>query len=444
MKSTVLLLVFGVMLGEARIPESGAVVSPSPRTELPPPARAQADPADSLYRAGRRALASRDYETAARLFDAIVARYPRSRYAPDAYYWKGFALYRDHRLEDAVDALEAQAASYPSATTRRDGASLLIRLKGELAKRGDPEARKEVSRAAQASTQECGDMEMRVAALDALQQMNSELALPLLRRVLERRDECSVPLRRNALFILAQRGGADRERILLDVVRNDPNREVRNEAVFHLSQAKSDAAIEALETVLTTSDDRNVRKNALFALAQQRSERARTILRTFALSNDTPEALRKDAIFHLAQRNDSASAAWLRQAYSATTVRSLKKDIMFHIAQRNDPEAGRWLVGVVTDPREPQDLRKDALFHAMQGRKAAAGDLAAVYDRVPADMKRDVIFHLGQRKDAAVLEKLIAIAKRDPDMNLRKEALFHLAQSRDPRAIKALEEIVTP
>jgi len=128
-----------------------SVVVPTPATSLgvnsgrellfPPAPWAQDDPADSLYTAARRALTRKDYETAARLFDAIVTRFPRSTYAPDALYWKGFALQRNGNLDDAVTALEAQAKRYPQAATRSDASALLIQIQGQLAQRGDPDAR---------------------------------------------------------------------------------------------------------------------------------------------------------------------------------------------------------------------------------------------------------------------------------------------------------------
>src|SRR5262245_31074534 len=102
--------------------------------------QAQSDPADSVYRRARRARDDKSYDAAARLFDSIIQRYPRSIYAPDALYWKGFALYRAGNLEAAQAALEAQAERYPNAATRADAAPLLIVVKGELAKRGNATA----------------------------------------------------------------------------------------------------------------------------------------------------------------------------------------------------------------------------------------------------------------------------------------------------------------
>ena len=67
---------------------------PDAPAEAPPAAWLQGDPADSLYRAAREALNRRDYDQAAELFAALPDRFPRSGYAPDAYYWRAFALYR--------------------------------------------------------------------------------------------------------------------------------------------------------------------------------------------------------------------------------------------------------------------------------------------------------------------------------------------------------------
>ncbi|MDB4892808.1 MAG: hypothetical protein JWL61_4663 [Gemmatimonadetes bacterium] len=402
---------------------------------VPPASWSQADPADSLYRAARRALTQKDYETAARLFEAIVARHPRSDYAPDALYWKGFALYRNGNLDDAVDALEAQAKRYPKAGTIGDASALLIQIKGQLAQRGDPEARRAVNSAAASSDRGCADMEMQIAALDALQQMDSERVMPLLSKVLARREACSTPLRKNALFILAQKSGSDRERLLLNVAKTDPSTQVRSDAVFHLSQATSDAAVEALSDLLLHSDERSVRQNALFALAQNKSDRARKTIRDFALSNDVPIALRNDAIFHLSQ-----DPGFLMEVYPKISEPEVRGNILFHIASHAGPETVRWLVGVVVDPKETMEQRKNALFH-LASRKDGGDELSVVYDRVPVALKKDIIFHIAQRGG---LEKLIAIAKSDPNQVLRKEALFHIGQSRDPRALKALEDIVNP
>lgn len=374
--------------------------------------QAQSDAADSVYSRARRELDDRNYDEAARLFDSIVTRYPRSRYAPDALYWKGFALYRSGNLDGAASALQAQADKYPNAPTRSDAAPLLILVKGELAKRGNAAARREVDSAA-ASTDACTDLEVRTAALDALQQMDAERVMPLLRKVLLRRDACSAPLRKNALFILAQKGGMDRDKLLLDIAKSDPSNAVRNDAVFYLGQTRSDAAVDALEEILLRSDENGVRGNAMFALAQMHTPRTTKILHDYVFIDGAPLSLRNDALFHS--------------------------------AQQGSPETNKWLVSVAASDKLPMEIRKNAIFHLAQQKDDASIDIARVYDsQLPVGLKSDLLFFMAQRGDDASITKLIAIAKGESNKQLRKDALFHLSQSKDPRALKAIEDIVAP
>jgi HEAT repeat protein len=57
-------------------------------------------------------------------------------------------------------------------------------------------------------------------------------------------------------------------------------------------------------------------------------------------------------------------------------------------------------------------------------------------------MREQVIFVYSQRDDSAAVDRLLEIARRDPDTELRKKALFWLGQSSDPRAAKALQEVI--
>ncbi len=100
-----------------------------------------------MYRAAREALNRREYRKAADLFAQIPARYPKSGYAPDAYYWQAFALYRVGRepeLRAALDALRRQRERYAGAATKGDAAALEQRIQGVLARGGDEAAQREV------------------------------------------------------------------------------------------------------------------------------------------------------------------------------------------------------------------------------------------------------------------------------------------------------------
>src|SRR6185503_74703 len=82
------------------------------------------------------------------------------------------------------------------------------------------------------------DDDERVQALNALLQMDSDRAMPILRKVLERRDTCSYVLRRKAVFLVSQKGGEDAADLLMQTAKNDPDKETREQAVFWLGQVR--------------------------------------------------------------------------------------------------------------------------------------------------------------------------------------------------------------
>ena len=53
-----------------------------------------------------------------------------------------------------------------------------------------------------------------------------------------------------------------------------------------------------------------------------------------------------------------------------------------------------------------------------------------------------MIFALSQNRSDEAVTKMIDIARREQDDELRKQAIFWLGQSGDARAVKALEEII--
>jgi HEAT repeat protein len=449
-----------------------------PQDPRPPAAWLQGDPADSLYRAAREALDRRDYRSAADLFAQVPSRFPRSGYVADAYYWRAFSLYRlggTAQLKTALQALDTQGARFPKASTTGDAKALARRIQGELARQGDPEAAAQVTKAAEDAGRQppmppvpptgpvpptppsppsppsmrdkddrCSDDDddTKLAALNALMQMDDTRARPILRRVLARRDAGSVCLRRKAVFLIAQEDAEGTEDILLETARTDPDQEVREQAVFWLSQVGTERAVGALDSILRTSKDPALQEKAVFALSQHDSPRAIQALRTYAERPELSENLREKAIFWIGQRGGKENEAFLRSLYGRLKETELRNKVLFSISQAGGAENMRWLLGVARDQTQPMELRKQALFWAGQG-DVPITDLASLYSSMTdRELREQVIFVYSQRDDSAATDRLLEIARRDPDTELRKKALFWLGQSSDPRAAKALQEII--
>jgi HEAT repeat protein len=430
--------------------ETGGAVSvaESFRT-VPPAALFPRDSADSLYRVARKALDDGDYGRAASIFERIADDYTKSAYAGDALYWRAFALYRrggTDDLHDALASLESQRSRYPSAATRGDAAALDTRIRGELARRGEAQAAEAIHRAADSATRGCpsDDDDMRVAALNALMQMDADQALPVLKKVLARRDGCSESLRRKAVFLVSQKSNEESANILLGVARSDPSADVRGQAIFWLGQVPGDRSVALLDSVLRSSNDEELQRKAIFALAQHPGERAGKILRDLATRKDVPEETRARVILALGQmRGEEGDVGYLREIFPTLESQRLKEQVLMSVAQSGSADNRRWLLDVATDSKQDVDVRKKALFWAGQSGLPIA-DLMAMYGRLSErELKEQVIFVLSQRSESAATDKLIDIAKHDPDVELRKKAIFWLGQRDDPRVRQLLEELIT-
>lgn len=451
-------------------------VSSGPAIELastPPESWLQGDPADSLYKVAREALNRSRFREAATAFRQIRERYPRSGYTPDALYWEAFALYRlggRSSLRQALVALDLQRDRYPRAATRGDGDGLRTRVTAELARSGDAESAQEITAVAAAAaapavapvpatpasarpsrapkpprghrSDDCdNEDDTKAIALNALLQMDAERAVPILEKVLARRDSGSVCLRRRAMFLISQKQTGRTEDILLNAARNDPDSEVRQQAVFWLSQVNSDRAVSALESILSGSGDPEMQEKALFALSQQQSGRAPAILRAYAEREDAPQELRGRAIFWMGQQGGDNSA-YLRTLYGKVRNAELREQILFSVSQAGGQANGDWLLGIAKNGQESIELRKRALFWAGQG-SASIGELVRLYDGITdREMREQLVFVYSQRNEREAMDKMIDIARRDSDPEIRKRAMFWIGQSKDPRATQLIQEIL--
>jgi HEAT repeat protein len=438
----------------------------APRAGPDVPSARQGDPADSLYRRGREALNRGNYSQAADLFKAVTDRYPRSPSAPSAMYFRAFSLYQTgsvDKMRESREVLKALAKNYPDADLA-DANTLRTRVCGSLAQRGDAECAAEITDRATRDGRDARDTRVtargepsqgtrcseddddeRVVALNALLQMDSDRAMPILKKVLERRDACSYVLRRKAVFLVSQKGGEEAADILMQTARDDPDRETREQAVFWLGQVRSDRAVTLLEDVLKNSKDNEIKDKAIFALSQHGSPRAGQILRDFAERDSETEELREQAIFWLGQKSSEENANYLKGLYTRVKKDALKEKIIFSLSQQRRFGNGEWIMNIALDPKESIEMRKQALFWAGQNGGATTESFAALYDKMTdPEIKDQLIFVFSQRgRDGKALEKLMDIAKNDKDKELRGKAVFWLGQSRDPRAVKFLEDLIS-
>lgn len=412
-----------------------------------PEAWLQEDPGSRTYQAAREALNRRRYEEAAERFAEIRSDFPRSGYVADSYYWQAFSLFREggaRGLREAAELLAQQAERHPDAGTRRDSDALRVRIEAQLARRGDANAAAAIAEQASGPCNEA--QEVRLAALSALLNMNAEQAVPILQEVLESRDECSVELRRRAVFLISQHLTDESVDILLDLAhRNpDPDAEVREQAIFWLHQVRTPEALEALESILIESDDPEIQERAIFAISQRSDDRrAIEVLKSYAERGDIDSDLRANAIFWISQNPDAGGAQYLIDLYPRLDDEELRERAIFGISQAGGPEAVEWLMERARDSRESIEVRKNALFWAGQTGALSMDDLDALYRSLTdTEMKEQVIFVASQSSEQGGVDFLMAVARDEEDRELQRKALFWLGQSNDPRVVEFLLTMV--
>jgi len=442
----------------------------------------QGSPEDSLYRRAREALNRGEYSRASTLFQSLEQRYPRSRVAPAALYYRAFALYRaggTDELRTAVEALKAQQERYPEAATDPDAATLRTRLYAALAARGDAQAANAL-RAATAGGPSCDkeDVEVRAEALNALAQINPPEARPTLKKVLARRDECSVRLRRSAVYILGRSGTEESAADLLEVAKTDPDPSVRSDAIVLLGRSSGAATVRTLETIFNEATDDRTRQAALSALKNKGGPEATRVLRTIIERNDVEERMRAEAISQLASgavawteartvrltdgrtvtpervvvagqasgrrtvADNNEEAAYLRSLYGKAPSTALKSSIISAVGRMGGAANEQFLLGIVKNREEEVRLRREALSR-LRVSALSIDELGKLFEALSErDLRSAVVSQLASREEPEALDKLIEIIKSGTDPQIRREAISALARRKDPRATKLLLDLV--
>lgn len=416
----------------------------------PPASWAREDPADSLWRVAREALNRGDYRRASQLFSELSTKFTSSRYTADAMYWRAVSLYRiggTAELREALTVLQTQKERYPQTKSDPDPA-LGTRILGALAARGDANAQRQLEQNAASGLTTC-DREadaVRAEALNALARSDPEGSAQILRDVVGRRDECSARLRSRAVFLLGQRNDAANANVLIDVMRNDPDEEVRADAMRWVARMPGEANIAALEAVMNSSSDEQMQRAAVRALATSSSPRARQAVRSVIERESAPLSLRREAVQYFGHRERASAedAAYLRAVYGRTTEARLKQSIAGTLSRIGGAENEKWLMALAQNENEPTAARTYALEYLMKSETPIA-QVSRTYDAISQrDMRERIISILGRRDEAEATDKLIEIAKSGTDPDLRRHAISALTRKKDPRTTKLLLEIINP
>lgn len=215
---------------------------------------------------------------------------------------------------------------------------------------------------------------------------------------------------------------------------------IREGAAAGLSHFDETAASRALVDFVRAPGDAKLRSKVVHLAGDETLVLA--AWRTMAGDDSVDDEVRKSILLVLGNSDDPRDGALLRSLLPKMKTQELRKRLLHALSQNDDVESARYLLQIGQSSTESYDTRKDALFWAGQSHLSVK-ELIAAYDRIDEEkLKEQMIFVLNERKETEATDKLIAIVKNDPDMDLRKKAIFWLGHRDDPKSAAFLRDLL--
>jgi HEAT repeats len=380
-----------------------------------------------LYDDGREALDEDDYNRAESQFTELAAL--NGPQTDAALYWKAYAENHLGKRDTALATIADLKHRFPQSHWLKDASALEIDVRQRTGQPAHPESQ--------------SDDDLKMLAIQGLMNSDPERAMPLLEKVL---NGTATPRQKSkALFVIAQSGSPQAREILGRIASGQSNPELQRKAVEYLGMFGGGSARKTLAEVYTKTSDESIR---------------RAILKSYMISGDKEDlfaaaksekdvALRREAIRQLGLIHGVDE---LQQLYkneitaedAPGTTRlvgrgsiDIKREILqaFFLAGES-----KRLAEAAQNEKDPE-LRRAAvrnlgLIHSEDSGKA----LQAIYSKeADRDVRKEVLNAYFIQGNAA---GLVAIARSEKDLELKKEAVSKLALMHDKAATDYLMEIL--
>lgn len=367
---------------------------------------------DVQYERARQAIERAQWSQAVQQF-TVLAQTSAPR-ADAAMYWRAYALDKLNRHADALAAVSDLFKSFPASRWTSDARALELQVK---------------QRTGQPVPVETGDEELKLLAIQGLQQTAPERAVPLLVKVIN--DVGSLRLKERALFVLSQSSANEARTTIEKVARGASNPELQVKAVQYIAMSSQPGKVTVLSNVYTDSSDIEVKRQVLRAFTMA-GERQRVL--SAATTEKTPE-LRTEAVRQLGFLG-ARDELW--QMYQKEQAVDVKRTILNSLAMTG---ATPRMAEVVAVERDPQ-LRILAVRQlGMMGGKAGTDALVNLYAKeTDTQVRRAAIQALSFQPGNA--DALVAMARKEANPELRRELVRVLSFMGSPAAIEYLQEIL--
>ncbi|MBV9959483.1 MAG: HEAT repeat domain-containing protein [Acidobacteria bacterium] len=381
-----------------------------------------------VFRAGRDFIGEENWKGAVEKFQSFIEQYPKDAGIDAALYWLAFAQFKLDRLTEASSQLQRLLKKYPNSNWADDARALQIQIGSQQGRAVEPSSD--------------DDEEIKIVALESLFRSNPERGLAFVQNMFKPGSNASRHMKEAGIEFIRRFGEEKAVPLLIDIIRNERDAELRKAAIETLGRTGDERAFEILVEMVKTSTDDDVSNAAVFAISRFKSERSHPVLFEMARSAKSVE-VRKNAIFYLSREGSDDVLDELMRLYASEPDVEVKKQIVFALRRMNTPRSIAKLYEVASGNGDVE-VRKDAIhWIGQRGDAQAIEYLIKTYDaETNEEMKNQIIFGLSRTNQKSALRKLMEIARHDKSLELRKQAVFWLGRSDDPEAAQFLEDIL--
>lgn len=366
----------------------------------------------SLYDAGQSALDAGRWDRAVASFDRVIEM--KGARADAALYWKAYAQNKLGQRPEALATITALVKEYPKSRYLNDARALEVEVKRDSGQPVNPAGET--------------DEELKIMAINSLQNSAPEEAIPMLQKVLQ--GTGTPKLKAQALFVLAQSNSPRAREVLVNIAKGNANPDLQMRAVRYLAIHGGRESRAALADIYASSTDVDMKKRILSAFMQG-GEKDR--LMTAAQTEQNAD-LRATAVQQLGNMGAHEELWTLYQKESTVEV---KKQIIRALFTGGSLTR---LMELAKNEQNPE-LRLLAVRNlGIMGSKRAGDTLVEIYgSEKDLEIRRAVINGLFVSNNP---EALVALARKESDPALKRDLVSKLSNMRSKVATDYLLELL--
>ena len=331
-----------------------------------------------------------------------------------ALYWKAFSQNRLGQRSEALTTLAELTKNHPNSNYRKQATIL------------EAEVRRDVGQPVR--PQDSADDEVKLMALQSLQNTSPEEAVPMLEKVLE--GTSSPKVKRRALFVLAQSKSTRARDVLRNYAKGASTPDLQSQAIQYLGVQGGPESRAVLAEVYSSTSDVDVKRRILRAFMAA-GEKDRLFK---AAQGEQNAELRAEAV---GQLGNMGAHEELWQLYQKESSVDVKRRIIRSMQNGGSVER---LIELAKAEQNPE-LRRDVIRALGVMRTSRTGDvLVQIYNTdTNVDVRKAVVNGLFIQENATAL---VGLARKEQDITMKKELVSRLSQMRSKVATDYMIELL--